>query len=376
MKNKIIVFLKQEIVLIIAVLLATVSAFIVKPDTRYIEYIDFRSLCILFCLMCVIEGMKEVGVFKCVAEKLLKKCRSKTQLMLVLVFLCFFSSMIITNDVALITFVPFAITTIKMADYDDDKERLMIVIIVMQTIAANLGSMMTPLGNPQNIYLFGISEMTIFEFMKIQMPYAVTALFLLVLWIYLYSNKMKTEYTVAKTREETKIKWEKFCVYILLFFLSMLTVLRMVSFELVTIIVILVMLIIDGKILRRVDYSLLVTFVGFFIFIGNMGRIDLINEFLQNIVAGNEVLISVCSSQIISNVPAALLLSGFTENYKALIVGINIGGLGTLIASMASLISFKLFSRESAKKGRYIMTFTAASVIFLIPLMGMALVLI
>ena len=342
--------------------------FVITPDREYIKYIDVRTLAILFCLMGVMAGLKEIGVFECLAQKMLKGVGTERMLVFIPVMLCFLLSMFITNDVALITFVPFTFIVLNMADRED----LTISVVAMETTAANLGSMMTPLGNPQNIYLFSISGMSIAEFLKLVFPYGALSFLLFVLWVAFRRKKGDGKLSVA-FENSIKIKNKGLLViYLCLFILCLLTVIRAINYGITLCIVLVLILIFDRKTLKKIDYSLLLTFIGFFVFIGNMGRVEAFSEFLRSIILNNEVITSVVSSQVISNVPAALLLSGFTDKTDALIVGTNIGGLGTLIASMASLISFKFIGkREKGITGKYIGYFSVVNIIFLVALMGL-----
>ncbi len=351
-------FLKSEPVLIISFILAIVSAFIVKPSNDYLGYIDFRTLSLLFCLMAVMAGFNSLGIFRILAQKLLKHTKSLRSLTLMLSFLCFFSSMLITNDVALITFVPFAIEVLKLSGKKDK----LIFIVVLQTVAANLGSMVTPIGNPQNLYLFSSFEMSISDFLPAVVPYALLSLLLIAIFSVFSANE-----TTRYTDENSGIKphLTKTVLYVVLFILSLLTVFEAIPYPVTIAVTFAAVLMFDRRTLLKIDYNLLLTFIFLFVFIGNLGNIEPISEFLKKIVIGNEVLSGITASQIFSNVPAALLLSGFTDNAKALLTGVNLGGLGTLIASMASLISFKLASKENINSGKYILCFTAVNIIFL-----------
>lgn len=349
---------KKEAVLIISLILALVSAFFVTPDKEYIGYIDFRTLALLLCLMLVMSGLNGMGIFSLLADKLLQKTKSTRSLSLTLILLCFFSSMLITNDVALITFVPFTLIALRLSG----QMKKAVSIVVLETVAANLGSMLTPIGNPQNLYLFSAFEMEMGEFIGAVLPYAVLSLVLLVLCvIFTKSNSI----SVSLNGVSARIAPVPLTVYILLFILSLLTVFRVIPYGLTLAVTLAAVLAVDRKNILRADYSLLLTFVFLFIFIGNLGRIDFINSFLQSIVSGREVIVGVLASQVFSNVPAALLLSGFTSDAFDLLVGVNLGGLGTLIASMASLISFKLIAKENIKSGKYVLHFTAVNIVFL-----------
>lgn len=382
MKN-VIAFVKKEVVLCISLLLAVISSCVVLPDKEYAGYIDYRTLAILFCLMVVMAGLQKLGVFSWVAQGLLRRVRSFGGLVQVLMLLCFFSGMLITNDVALITFVPFTFIVLEMMG-GEQKRKLILPIVAMQTIAANLGSMLTPIGNPQNLYLYSKSGMSIGSFILLMLPYALLSLVLLTIWGVVLGKRCFGEWKGGACGMEGQEK-EPFClkavlaplaVYLCLFLLCLLTVIHVLPWQVVTGIVLAAVLVMDRRILGKADYSLLLTFVGFFIFIGNVGRIAAFRDLLQNVVENREVYAAIAASQIISNVPAALLLSGFTQNYGQLIIGVNLGGLGTLIASMASLISYKYVAKEEPnRKGTYIAIFSASSVCFLIVLLILHLIL-
>jgi len=361
MKEKIIQFIKKEVVLVVATILAIVSAFVVPPSIKYMEYIDWHVLELLLCLMAVMAGLQKCGLFDWLGEVLLKKTNRVWQLCMVLVMLCFFLSMLITNDVALITFVPFAIVTLEKCK----KERLLIPVVVLQTVAANLGSMLTPIGNPQNLYLYNLSEMSLGEFLLCMLPN--TAISFVLILMGLFFIKGKQEEVQQSQGEQTRVDMKQTVVYLILFVLSLLVVAKMISVEIVLGIVLVVVFFLDKSVLKNVDYCLLLTFISFFIFTGNLGNIPVIRDTLQELVNGRELLVGIMASQGISNVPAALLLSGFTSDYRALLAGVNVGGLGTLIASMASLISYKILANKyNEKKGKYFRWFTIVNVIYLI----------
>lgn len=362
--RKIVNFAKKETVLFAAVLLAFGSMVCVPPDLQYISYIDYRVLALLFCLMTVMEGFKSTGFFAAVAGKLLEKVKTFRQLYLVLVFLCFFTSMWITNDVALLTFVPFTVLVLRMTGLEQE----MIPVIVLQTIAANLGSMTTPVGNPQNLYLYSISGMGIGAFLQIMGPLTLISAGLIFLICLIHKDFPIRQGMLGKEIVGVRKAGEN-QVLAVLFFISLLSVFRILSWQLLLLIVLASCIGIKAFCKEKylpleADFGLLLTFVAFFIFIGNMGRICAVREVLSQVLNGRELLISFLCSQMISNVPAAILLSGFTQEYRGLLQGVNIGGLGTLIASLASLISYKFFAAESEQtpaagtRGRYMLTFT------------------
>ena len=376
MSRKIIHFVKQETVLCAALALAVLSMFFVRPDREYISYIDFRTLAILFCLMGVMSGLQKTGVFQWVAQALLGKVKTARQLAWILVLLCFFSGMAVTNDVALITFVPFTFIVLDLIGAEARKQ-LLVPVVTLQTVAANLGSMLTPIGNPQNLYLYGKAGLSLSSFVLLMLPYTLVSILLVMLWSAVQTRKYNAPIAVSFS-EHVRLADKKIqlAVYLLLFAADLLTVARAIPYGLALLITIIGILLADRSIFARLDYSLLLTFVGFFVFIGNMGRLPVFHDFLQRIVSGSELLTGAAASQGISNVPAALLLSGFTDNLAPLIIGVNIGGLGTLIASMASLISYKLVVREEgAVKGAYFRCFTWTNLAFLGVLMLLAFVL-
>ncbi len=350
-------FIKNEIVLVLSFVLAVISCFVVVPNKGYIDYIDFKTLVLLFSLMAVTAGLNKIGVFKILAEKLLKYVKRFSSLSIVLCLLCFFSSMLITNDVALITFVPFTLLILNLTDKKDKA----IILITLETVAANLGSMATPIGNPQNLYLFSKYEMAMWDFFSAILPYAGLSLVLIVVSA-LFTGKEKIEISNEKTEFNFDIR---IIIYSVLFVVALLSVFRVIHFLILLGITIVCLVIFDRKIFAKIDYSLLLTFVFLFVFIGNLGNIPAVSNFLKSIVSGKEIAVGVISSQVFSNVPAAILLSNFTENVKDLLIGVNLGGLGTLIASMASLISFKLVAKEGINVKKYILVFSLVNIAFL-----------
>lgn len=363
MGNKIISFIKKEIVLCIVAVLAIISMIAVPPSAEYIEYIDFHTLALLFSLMTVMAGFSDSGFFTYCARSLLKRTKSVRSVGAVLIMLCFFTSMAVTNDVALITFVPFAIEVLSRAN----KKHAILITVVLQTVAANLGSMLTPIGNPQNLYLYTLSGMSGGELMMTMLPYTAISLVLICVSLMLIKSERieKDKSDIGKA----DIKGVIFCFA--LFLVCMMTVAGIIGSSVTVAAVLAAVLIFNRKLIAKVDYSLLLTFVGFFILIGNIKNINAVNEWLQSVISGNELITAVVSSQIISNVPAAVLLSGFSDNFKVIMIGADIGGLGTMIASMASLISYKYFVNYMPdKKGRYLAVFTAVNIIFLMFLLG------
>ena len=343
--------LKGDPVLLAAWGLALVSAFLVPPDREWLGYVDFHTLGLLFCLMLVMAGLQDIGFFQRLGEGILGRTRTARQLELVLVLLCFFTAMLITNDVALITFVPFAGAVLGMAGLTDR----IVPVVVFQTVAANLGSMATPVGNPQNLYLYSHYGVPLGEFFGA-----------VLLTGALLMRRSAPLPEIPSTAGQLPPARGRLLCYLGLFLLSLAAVAKLIPVLLLVPMVMAAILLIDHRLFARVDYGLLLTFAGFFIFIGNVGRIPAFRELFASLLAGREVYAAALVSQVISNVPAALLLSGFTDNAGALLIGTNLGGLGTLIASMASLISYKYIALSfPEKKGKYLGFFTAVNLLFL-----------
>ena len=353
-KSSFIEFLKKECVLVIAVTLAILSSFISIPK---MSYIDFNVLILLFNLMVVVAAFKELKVLDSIAIGLLKKCNTYTSISLALVFITFISSMIVTNDVALITFVPLSIVIVRKANIN------VLKIVIFQTLAANLGSSFTPMGNPQNLFIYSFYNLSPIDFFKITLPIVILAVLFLVLLVF-KDKKMN----LSLDLEDVKID-NKRDVYLFggLFLIILLSVFHVIDYKVTFLITIVMVLILNKKLFSQVDYSLLITFIGFFIFVGNISTMDVVKNFMEGILNSpkSTFLASVLSSQVISNVPATMLLSGFTDHFKELLLGVNIGGMGTLIASLASVISYKIYTSEFGNDN-YMKSFTFYNILGLI----------
>ena len=418
-----------------ATVLAIISCFFVTPGREYLSYINWRTLILLFCLMAVVAGFAKAGVFRYISRKLSQRMKDTRRLSVGFMLLCFLLSMFVTNDVALVTVVPLTLLTMMGCS-----EKAKIQTLVQETIAANLGSMLTPFGNPQNLYLTSYYGIGMGEFLRLMLPYTGVALVILLLQTLIspkeglggrareagISERGASEAEIpegrakgagtpereareagipegrvkeaaipeGKNREaaslyesgenltgkdemyeealrekllRSKGRLVSILLYGILFIVSMFSVARILDYRILFGIILITILVYDRSVLRNVNYTLLLTFVSFFVLIGNLGAMTQIQAALTQMIEGRELLTAILSSQIISNVPAAVLLSGFTDQGKALIVGTDLGGLGTLIASMASIITFQLYSLESgAKKGKYFLTFTLWNVIDLV----------
>ena len=353
-------FIKKEPVLSAAAVLAVITSFIIFPSKETLLSVDFRVLSILFCLMTITSGLDEEGVLTKAASFLLAKANGWRSVYLALVLLCFFSSMIVTNDVALIAFVPFAIKTIHMTG----RNKSLIKVIVMQTIAANLGSMLTPIGNPQNLYLYSLAGVSTFEFIKDMSVMWVGSLIFILASAFTEKNEKMQEYDHEPF---ARMRKRNVTLYAVLFVVSILSVMHVFHYAVSFAIVCVAILIKNRRLFRKTDYSLLLTFIFFFVFIHNIKSMDYVRSFLEGIIAGNEFVAGFVLSQVISNVPAAILISGFTDKYMLLAAAVNLGGLGTLIASMASLISYKFYScTVNANLKKFMIVFTKWNVIFVV----------
>lgn len=363
---------RRDPVLAVAAVLAALSCAAVPPDAGYLGYIDLRTIGMLFSLMVIMAGLTRLGVFAVACQRLLAVARSPRRLSLALTLLAFFSSMLITNDVALVTFVPLALLALRPLG----SERLTCFTVVMMTVAANLGSMFTPVGNPQNLYLYSVSHLSLADFLLLMLPYTLAALVMLVLVVFAFAPvPAGSPEAVAPQGTARRISATRVVPWAVVFACALLSVARVLPFQVTVVASVAVGLAVDRGAILHVDYALLATFIAFFIFVGNMGRIEAVDALIARVVGGHELAVSVIASQVLSNVPAAILLSGFTSSWAALIVGTNLGGLGTLIASMASLISYKQVALALPRaKGRYLALFTAWNLAFLAVLLAVCLV--
>ena len=321
-------FFKKETIFCISLLLAIVSCFFVLPNIDYWNYINWETIILLFVIMLIVEVLKNLAVFEIMVRKLLNKVKNTRGLVLFLVFTCFFSSIFITNDVSLIIFVPFTLLDLRKVDRLD----LVIFAVSLETIAANVGCMVLPIGAPHNIVMYTVSHIPFESFFLLLLPYIiVSVIFLIILSFFIPRDDVN-----LPKMSSIEIERKDFV----------------------------------KRVFLGVDYFLLLTFIALFILIGNLENIPFFNSLFSKMIIGNEVIWGVLASQVISNVPAAILLSGFSSNYEAIIVGINIGGLGTLIASMANLISYKILVREfNDFKSRYLIVFTVLNIALLLILL-------
>ena len=395
MRQRVLTFLRSETILIVATLLAIISCFIVPPDGQYGGYVHVSTISQLVCLMLVVVGFQRIGVFRIIGSSLLHRVHTARGVVLTFIALTFISAMFITNDVALLTFVPFALAVLVMAHMEDKA----IIVCALMTVAANTGSMLTPVGNAHNLYFKALTGMSTGHFLRIMAPYSIlAAVLLVVVTCVVFRGRRIAEFDGMDSKgfergvlapdptrhqpDEIKVTgygagyggWRAI-VYTGVFVVCVLAVSDMVPLWVMCVVTFVAMVVCDRGAFRHADWALPLTFIMFFVFIGNMKRVPEFAGIAQAFVGQHPLEVSIISSQIISNVPASLLLSGFCDQWVPLIIGTNIGGMGTLIASMASLITYKNYTRQYPRqKGRYLGVYTAVSVMFLLLMYGLAVI--
>ncbi len=352
-------FIKKNTVLSVAFIAALITSIIVPVDSKYISYFDFKTLTCLFCVLAVVCALRNVNFFYILAQKIVHLLKNTRASIIALVYITFIGSMLIANDMALLTFLPLGYFVLSSTK----KEKYMCFTFIMQNIAANLGGMLTPFGNPQNLYLFTKFNIPTLEFMEIMAPPFIISIAIITVCCYIFVRPEPLETDDVKPQFEIK----RTIIYLILFTLSIAIVFRTIPYQIGLFIIPLSIFILDRNALQDVDYPLLFTFVFFFIFAGNMARIEIVQNIFGYLLGKSTLLFSILSCQVISNVPSAILLSQFTQNYTDLLVGVNIGGVGTLIASLASLITFREYTKYNPTKAlKYIGMFTAFNFTFLI----------
>ena len=358
-------FVKTNMVFVIALVAATITCFIIPPDSEYISYFDFKTLTCLFCVLAVVCALKNVNFFYILAQEIVKKFKTARRAVIALVYITFIGSMFIANDMALLTFLPLGYMILTTTG----KEKYMAVTFILQNIAANLGGMLTPFGNPQNLYLYTKFNIPTLEFMTIMAtPFAIAIVLITLCCFFIKSEPLEfggVSYPLNRKRTS---------FYLLLFSLSIVIVFRIIPYWIGLVVIPICLIFSDRKALAMVDYGLLGTFAAFFVFAGNMARIPAVQNFFSCLLEKNTLIFSILSCQFISNVPSAVLLSQFTENYHDLLLGVNIGGAGTLIASLASLITFREYIKSNPTEGLYYVgLFSAFNFGFVIVLGGIML---
>lgn len=356
-------FAKKNAVMLIAFAAALITSLFVPVDKEYIGYFDFKTLSCLFCVLAVVCALKDINFFFVIARKIVHFFKTARMSILALVYITFIGSMLIANDMALLTFLPLGFLVLSSTG----KQKYMAFTFIMQNIAANLGGMLTPFGNPQNLYLYTKFNIPNGEFMGIMAPPFILSVVLITLCCIIF---VKNE-PLMISNEKIELNGKRTALYLALFALAIAIVFRGIPYWIGLIIIPAVLFFADRHALESVDYPLLFTFVLFFIFAGNMARMDAVRDFFSTLLSKNTLLCSALSCQCISNVPSAILLSQFTGNYAELLIGVNVGGVGTLIASLASLITFREYVKHDPKSTRrYIAEFSAFNFGFLIILIA------
>lgn len=360
---KAVAFVKKNIVAVIAFLAAVITSIIVPPDKTYLTYPDWKTLACLFSVLAVVNALKNISFFYVLSKRIVQIFKNARISILALVYITFIGSMLIANDMALLTFLPLGYLVLTKTR----KKKYMAFTFIMQNIAANLGGMLTPFGNPQNLYLFSKFNIPTGEFMGIMWIPFLIAIVMITACCLIFVKSEPLEFK----DEDIKLPTWRTVAYLLLFALSIIIVFRVIPYYIGLVVIIIALLFLDRKALLHVDYPLLCTFLFFFIFSGNMSRMEPVRQFFSGLLEKNTLIFSALSCQCISNVPSAILLSQFTENYRELLWGVNIGGAGTLIASLASLITFREYTKHEPKKTlSYILKFSAFNFGFLIILIA------
>ncbi len=351
-------FLHKNVVLSVALLGAAVTAFFVPPDREYIGYFDFKTLACLFAVLAVVCALRNVRFFTLLARAIVKRAKNARLCILALLYITFIGSMLIANDMALLTFLPLGYFALAATG----KEKYMAFTFIMQNIAANLGGMLTPFGNPQNLYLYSYFSIPTGEFTLIMLfPFCLSVV-LMTLLVFFFVRPEPLQIPDG----DFPLDRPRTAVYLALFFLSIVIVFNWIPYYIGAAVVFVALLFLDRHALLKVDYALLLTFAAFFVFSGNMARISAVSDFFSALLSKNVFLVSVLSCQCISNVPSAILLSHFTGDYRSLLLGVNIGGVGTPIASLASLITLRQYSTvEPGKTGTYLVKFMLLNLLFL-----------
>lgn len=367
--RQVLAFIKTNAVMLIAMLAAIITSIIVPPNAEYLGYFDFRTLTCLFTVLLVVCALKNVRFFYTVAEKIVKHFKNVRLASLGLVYITFIGSMLIANDMALLTFLPLGYFVL----ISSKQEKHMCTVFILQNIAANLGGMLTPFGNPQNLYLYSKFEIPDLEFMGIMLPPFLLAIAMITASVFIFVPAEPIEFSGV----ERKLPMPRVITYLLLFLFALVCVFRAVPYEWALFVIPPVIFLLDRGAFLKVDYGLLLTFVFFFIFSGNMSQISAVQQMFSALLEQSTLVVSALSCQLISNVPSAILLSQFTENYRELLLGVNIGGCGTLISSLASLITFREYCEHDPKGTvKYLVRFTLFNVAYLVIMLVFCLLLV
>lgn len=375
--------------LAIALAAAVASMPLVPPDELYLGYFDWKTIGCLFCVLAMASAFRRIGTFDRIARIALSKFSDPRKLMLVVVLTTAAFSMAFTNDVALVIMLPLSASVLVKSDMP----YLVPAAFAMQTLAANLCGMITPFGNPQNLYLYSYYHISLWEFLRTMAPPFLLSVVGIILVTQVLAKRTITKRDsseadcerdggaskATRSNPEMPLDRRRLKTYSLLFVLVLLAVFRIVPFLVAVVAVALILAFADRRALAEVDYSLLVTFLCFFVFAGNVARIPALGDALVPLLDQWGLLVSAGLSQVISNVPAAVVLSHFTSAWQPLLVGVNVGGAGTFIGSLASLIAIRYFTTArkvfpalraeaaSSTKG-FLMLFGTLNVSFLVVL--------
>lgn len=340
--TKILKFFKTNFIFTISILAAIISCFFVLPDKEYLGYFDIDTLVCITLLLLVIAGFSNIQFFQKVARFLVKKFKNTRSIIMCLIFITYISALVNANDMSLLTFLPLAYIVLKYTN----NLRYVAFTFIMQNIASNLGGMITPIGNPQNLYIYSYYDLTLLEFFKIMAMPTLLAL-ILIITVCLFIKKIPLEF---KDEETTKFSIPKAITYACLFIITILVVLGVLPWWIATIIIIITLLICDIKAFALVDYTIPLTFVAFFIFSGNLSRIPAIINVMESFINDYTFITAYISCQAISNVPTAVLLSKFTNNYAHLLVSVNVASLGIIFSSLSGVIALKEYIKVVKKE--------------------------
>ena len=351
--SKIQCWCRANAMLVISLLAAVVTAFFVPPDRDYLGYYDLKTLACLFCVLAVVGALRDLHIFSALSQRMVHTFSTVRGVCTALVVITMFGSMLLTNDTALLTFLPLGWFVLSSTG----QEKHTALLFILQNCAANLCGMITPFGNPQNLYLFSYYGLSTKTFFSAMLPPFILSTVLILLCCLVFPKEQLSVPEAQVTVDSCRA-----VIYGGLFCLAVAMVLRLVPYVLGLTVIVLALWLLDRHALKTVDWGLLATFAAFFTFSGNLARMEPVRVLFARLLSHGTMLVSALTCQIISNVPAAVLLSGFTADWRGLLVGSNLGGLGTPIASLASLISLKVYLRTpGARPGRYLLLFTAAN---------------
>lgn len=340
---------------------AALTCLLVPPSAEYLHYPEYRTLVGLWCFLTVISALDRTHLVTAAAEGVVGVLRGRRTLVVGLVLLTALGSMLITNDMALLTFLPLSALALRATG----DEQHLAYVFVLQTVAANLGGMITPFGSPQNLFLYQYFHLSVGQLVAVMAIPFVLSIALLVL-----ACLRVPRGAIRPVTSRTRVRWRPAAVHLVLFAVAVALVVRALPVW-AGLVVVAVVAVVDLQALRSVDYGLLATFVLFFVFAGNLERVPQASGVLQHLLQEHVLLWSVAGSQLISNVPTALIYAPFTDDWRALLLGVNVGGVGTVVASLASLITLRRYQllRPGGTRA-FLGLFTVVNVLFLVVLLG------